>query len=604
MPDQSKVIDVAIIGAGVSGAYCAYRLAHDTSLSVEVFEANNRIGGRLWTIQWPDPDTLVELGGEAFSPMHANVAGLVRVLGLRAIPHKEFNTLNRLFLRDRLLRFEDLLKRNSYPGATPPTDPKVRYFLQSNFFTKPDPMPGAPPPDPDAVDDPFTSIAKHIVGWLNKDVGDAFGQLLGAYSDRVKELSASNPASGGGLSDQQALDLMTPGIYDLIGRLITALEKAQINVTPSTAAILKKKQVPIYQFDLWSVAVRNFGQEAYELFRSAGYSNTAAMYFNLLELLENLMLGALFGMASPNFWSLEGGFDSLPKALVAQATGAKVNLELRLTEIVRNEASGLLTLTFKGPDGTVSQRTARKVIMTAPVSRFDSAVGLSGFDSDLTEDFARRRVGVISVPAGKLFLVYPEPWWSGMKDLSATDDPLYGYANTDMPSRAVYYKGLCGDGKRGLVTGALTDGINSDFWTSFLSPDADIYPGTDPAQRRQFGAPTLMVDACHRILNRIHHDGLGNTNLTTVPELALYHEWTEAGGGWSAWRSGRDIHGEAARLRTPFTDDTRDQGLYCCGDSVSERHGWVEDVLESAEDMLSEAFGLGPAKWLPGGEKF
>jgi hypothetical protein len=57
-------------------------------------------------------------------------------------------------------------------------------------------------------------------------------------------------------------------------------------------------------------------------------------------------------------------------------------------------------------------------------------------------------------------------------------------------------------------------------------------------------------------------------------------------------------------MRRPFTDGGIDQGLYCCGDSVAERHGWVEDVLESAETLLREGFGLAPADWLPGATQF
>ncbi|WAR18526.1 APLY-like protein [Mya arenaria] len=54
--------DVAIIGAGISGSYAAWRL-RDHNLSISVYEYSNRVGGRFRTIRFPNsPDINVELG--------------------------------------------------------------------------------------------------------------------------------------------------------------------------------------------------------------------------------------------------------------------------------------------------------------------------------------------------------------------------------------------------------------------------------------------------------------------------------------------------------------------------------------------------------------
>ncbi|KER03771.1 FAD-dependent oxidoreductase [Photorhabdus temperata] len=63
-------IDVAIIGAGVSGLYAGYRLLtgeysdsiHHPS-SVHIFDLDDRIGGRLLSIKLPGTDIIGELGG-------------------------------------------------------------------------------------------------------------------------------------------------------------------------------------------------------------------------------------------------------------------------------------------------------------------------------------------------------------------------------------------------------------------------------------------------------------------------------------------------------------------------------------------------------------
>ena len=44
--------DVAVIGGGVSGCYCAYRLTSDSQVlgNIALYEASERIGGRLWSV--------------------------------------------------------------------------------------------------------------------------------------------------------------------------------------------------------------------------------------------------------------------------------------------------------------------------------------------------------------------------------------------------------------------------------------------------------------------------------------------------------------------------------------------------------------------------
>jgi phytoene dehydrogenase-like protein len=288
------VIDVAIIGAGVSGAYCAHRLTADTARTVEVFESNDRVGGRLWSHRWPEADALVELGGEAFSPIHANVAGLVRSLGLTAVPHREFSTLNRLYLRDRLVGMDDLLHRSSFPQAAGAAA-KLRYFVPDDYLATM-PAPGAGPAglSPDDIDDPFTFLGSHILKFLSPDVQDAFGALCEGYARRVAEITA-----GGPLTAATAIGMMTPALYEALGALISGLERARIHVSPATARILGEDEVPLHAFDFWSVVVRDFGQEVYELYRGAGYDNTSALYYNMQELFGNLLIGALFGMANP-----------------------------------------------------------------------------------------------------------------------------------------------------------------------------------------------------------------------------------------------------------------------------------------------------------------
>ena len=82
---DNNVIDYAIVGAGVAGTYCAWRLKQAyPDQNIVLFEYSDRIGGRLFTRQLPDiPHINAELGGMRFIPGEQPlITSLVKNLGL------------------------------------------------------------------------------------------------------------------------------------------------------------------------------------------------------------------------------------------------------------------------------------------------------------------------------------------------------------------------------------------------------------------------------------------------------------------------------------------------------------------------------------------
>jgi len=74
--------EVVVIGGGIAGLACAYRL-HQAGVPVRVFEAQNRVGGRMWSLRGQFPENLVcELGGELVDSNHEALRGLCDELGL------------------------------------------------------------------------------------------------------------------------------------------------------------------------------------------------------------------------------------------------------------------------------------------------------------------------------------------------------------------------------------------------------------------------------------------------------------------------------------------------------------------------------------------
>jgi monoamine oxidase len=73
---------VVVIGAGIAGLSCAYRL-RQAGIAVRVFEAQNRVGGRVSSLRGHfDDGQVAELGGELIDTGHAHLRRLARELGI------------------------------------------------------------------------------------------------------------------------------------------------------------------------------------------------------------------------------------------------------------------------------------------------------------------------------------------------------------------------------------------------------------------------------------------------------------------------------------------------------------------------------------------
>ncbi|HEX5371495.1 MAG TPA: FAD-dependent oxidoreductase [Aquabacterium sp.] len=113
------VLDVAIVGGGVSGLYSAWRLLTDSGdapPTVAVFEGSGRVGGRLLSVTPPGlPQGRVELGGMRYTTGHIRVKSLVDYLGLATAPFAVSEDANVAYLRGHRLRTADLTDAQKLP---------------------------------------------------------------------------------------------------------------------------------------------------------------------------------------------------------------------------------------------------------------------------------------------------------------------------------------------------------------------------------------------------------------------------------------------------------------------------------------------------------
>ncbi|RUS93243.1 amine oxidase [Trichormus variabilis SAG 1403-4b] len=117
--DPSQIIDVAIVGGGVSGAYTAWRLktSHEFA-KVHLYELSDRIGGRLLSVPMPEmPNVIAEFGGMGFLGCQEIVSQLVTHLNIPSKPFPVGSPNNLYYLRGKHLyqREEDVTDPKKVP---------------------------------------------------------------------------------------------------------------------------------------------------------------------------------------------------------------------------------------------------------------------------------------------------------------------------------------------------------------------------------------------------------------------------------------------------------------------------------------------------------
>jgi monoamine oxidase len=82
LPGGRERDEVVVVGAGIAGLTAAWRL-RQAGVRVRVIEANDRVGGRMFSLRGFFPDAqVIELGGELIDSDHARIRAMAAELGL------------------------------------------------------------------------------------------------------------------------------------------------------------------------------------------------------------------------------------------------------------------------------------------------------------------------------------------------------------------------------------------------------------------------------------------------------------------------------------------------------------------------------------------
>jgi monoamine oxidase len=484
------VLDVAVVGAGVGGCYCAYRLVTDAGPGngIALFEQTDRIGGRLWSQPMRDaPHLIAELGAMRLHRGLRSALALVRHLGLDLAPFEFGRPENLVHRRGVAVRCRE--------------------------------MPG----------------------------------------DRIVE----------------AAERLVPGFAELRRRHHEAEERGDRHRSDSLLDVFREQR------DQTRVSGRPLDELTWPhaLDFALGPAAVAFLHdtggYDLRRSGENAATQLDLVFRTPpdaEYVTLRHGMQGLPDALHARftAAGGTTHTGHRLARLDKDADHYRLTFATPGED---RHTLARAVVLALPPEALRRLDGLP-----LARHLRPALDAVEPVPAFKLFLVYPRPWW---RELGITR----GRSTTDTALRQLWYGGTCPATEPtgpALLLAAYPSGHSVHAWAPWRGgpPHPAAGAGHAPA--------AAMVEHAHTLLARMHD----------LPDLerplsACRQDWTDA---WHVWRPGHDPRVIGPRTRQPIPGEA----IHVVGDCWTPDPGSIEGTLASADDLLRVSFGLPDPQWHTG----
>ena len=549
--------ETAIIGAGAAGLYSAWRLvtgggpqgAALPGASVQVFEMDDRIGGRLESVALPGMDLAGELGGMRYLPGQAIIATLAeRVFGhtLRSVPFPVAGGHHRFaFLRQQHLR-ADAWSAAQARGERHLT----RYMLNE------------------------ADIGHSPAQLCNKvayDVLTADPWFMARYADKVRRDGAWHYVFELDAADwskiKRQLRYRFPGPY---------------------------YDAPLGELGFWNLLKDRLGQEGYQFLADASGHDAGASNWNAAEALPFMAGNDAGGTEQGQGRTIAGGCDGIAYALAnayLAEPGSCIWRENQLLGFSRSSKPGYrYTLQFVNRPGRAPWTVHANSIVLAMPRR---ALALLRQDNFFfrSDELQRNLDAVTAEPAYRILLGFEHPWWR------TRFGALAGHAVTDQPLHETRYAGA--DPARGhsLVVGSYNGRRAAPFWQVLARhpvpfvprPTAHVAParlqGLQDVQASQ-----RMVDEVLQQLGELHGMAIPK------PYVTWCKDWSADpyGGGYHAWQAGYPVERVMQFMRRP----DRAEAIHIVGEAYSEQQGWVEGAFCVAERMLLEHFGLRRPQWL------
>lgn len=604
MADET-ILDYAIVGGGMAGLYAAHRLLQASKGTVHVYEATERWGGRLLSVNMPGLPYRAELGGMRFLDRHLLVKELARDLDLRCRPFGFEGTKKLMYLRGcHLWDGDDCKYKLDRAERNMKCDELVTHAIRCALREiKLELEPG---------DTPHADITA-----LNAEIKHLKTRLLGLY--RPTSLSKA---------DRAKLDPDTLKKLESEEKVEKEKEKARIPgeklefgidyFTAREWEILKRfgrlQGSRLYDIGFWNLLQHYLSSEGFLFLHDALGYESIVLNWNAAEAMQWFLRDF-----SGSYITLEDGMQMLAAAIWAKyRTGPEdelVTVEHKLVRITRPEESTGARWQLHFTVTHEEDETKKKITYLKEVLAKNVILALTSDDLKLIElpaevvalegiqpsNGAENKAGLpdlLNAVRGqrlfKLFLGYDQVWWNDPRGIEGSS----GTANTDLPIRQVYYWGPEKSMNPnvptpyGMLMASYSDSHYVDFWEPMLKVPNRPHEAKEPYCKvgslspaeegwlKAYGVSENMVKKAHRQIRMLHPE-LSMADRIPEPIVALVKDWPN---GWHAWKVHELPWLVMKGLKRPLIKDT----LFICGEAFSEDQGWVEGALRSTELVLQQ----------------
>lgn len=547
--------DIVIVGAGISGLYCAWRLiADDPSRRITVIERLNRTGGRLNTdIITVRPGEVVR---EEEGAMRFNY-GMTELMQLN----------NALGLCGDIVPFP----MSSDIGGVNTN----RFLLRGRTFTAADAAAGN------------NSIWGEIYDLDESERGLSPTDIVARVYQAVLKANGQKPDT------EQTIEFWTKlrGTFQWQGS-------------------------PIRDWQMWGL-LRDMGysQECVQMLSDTiGFAGPFKAPVNAGDAFQ-----ILADFKDPTYYTFERGFATLPNAVRDRLPEqVQILLGTNVDRIVRTGAGFELTLTAAPdqqdsnpyiPGGQTKSATCSKLILAVATQGMETLFVTSpALNSDPD---AHRLWDSIHAARGmalmKINLYFEHAWWLD----GAVKPPVQSGPNfSSLPINAVYpfyalpaakaapgSPGLSADEAALSGAAALTiycDFDNTTFWQGLQAVGE---PFSSPLQERQSVPPQTLFPASTQVVQEAMKQLRQLFGITDIPDpiLTSYRLWDGTDDFEYAYHQWR-IRVADTEIREYLAAPV--PGVHFCNEAISDMHGWVNGSLRSSDLVLAH-FGLqsmdGPA---------
>ncbi|MCB9108731.1 MAG: FAD-dependent oxidoreductase [Anaerolineales bacterium] len=528
---QGDEIDVAIVGAGVSGVYSAWRLKQDDpSRNIVVFDAADYVGGRLLSLSPPDISNMVaDLGGMRILPsVQTRIGKLLDTLNGQLAAEGQIETYdfpvdqpqNIAFLRDTHLRLEE--------------------------FTS----------DPDKVPFNLTDLERGQTG--GGIVVNAIEQIVPGITSLDLDFNQRQQMLQEAVFD--GTPLYQQGFWNVLLRIMSdeaykmAVDTIGYNIAVSN----------------WNAADGILGFLA-DFGVSPVYKGFTKGFQQLPLVLADLFTaaGGEIRLNSPvaGFDEQDGVFNLQVGDQTVQAKSLILAMPRRALELIAPTSP--LLQQFPDLIASVTPQPLFKIFTT-----YDNPWWLEAGYTPANGDYQPLESGrsVTDLPLQQTY------YWAQGDGSPVTAGPAMLMSSYDDGSHVSFWDGL-----RPARGQAWREGL-------LVNTPADPFVSEcDPAENRDwcaYQAPRKMVAEVSRQLAKMH-------DLSYTPEVknATYRDWGDDpyGGALNFWNVGV----KSGEVIEQIVQPVDGHELYICGEAYSNWQGWVEGALQTADLVLAK-YGLEP----------